>query len=491
MSTGPLFPDNLPQYGFGPETAFKNLARTNAFLFRVYTARAESELSFAAPKFDRRFASETCSPRPDPPRPTYADAFRHLDWTTRHTSPYVSASFSLLWAVWEALRRYHFNVKHDVAIAVIDAPALAAHSATVAELLNAAPIPERHENHWKWYSSANEAQSVLVYGAIPAHCILASVPLLRILDALPAYCLRPPSDSEPPQPAPVHRVSWRYPTLRPSYRRFCSTQLGASFARAAPEARFRASTAGAARLAASVLEGWTHRMLRRDGHRDAARAAVVAKVSALARAIALWPAAPETVDMWPRVVREIARLVAEDVSVHCRRAEEEGQASRYVCSDGSSSKLDLDMESEWEWEALDVRAEAPVPIVLDPRNYLPTPPPTPPPSFVLCPPVSAESERVGRDSGLSPLVPALSPQLLEDTCAEPSNGTPNANPVDESAIVPAADSPPSSGLSVHDEYAHSSSRAETTSCFLTGFLFGVVIVLVLSSQRRPALIYLS
>ncbi|KAJ7073489.1 hypothetical protein B0H15DRAFT_963465 [Mycena belliarum] len=407
--------------------------------------RARSELSFAAPKFDRRFASEPSLPRPDPPRPTYADP------------PPVHSS------------------------------------ATVVELLNAAPIPQRHASHCKWYNSANEAQSVLVYGAIPAHCILASVPLLRILDTLPAYCLRPPIPASDAEPAPVHRVAWTYPALRPSYRRFCRTQLRASFMHAAPAARFRDSTAGAARLAAAVLEGWTRRVLRREGYRDTARAAVVAKVSALARAVALWPAAPETVEMWPRVVCEIARLVAEDVSVHCRRAEED-KASRYVrSSDGSSSELDLDLASEWEWEARDVRAEAPVPIVLDPRNYLPTPPPTPPPSFVLCPPVSAESERVGRDSGLSPHVPALSPQLLEDTCAEPSDGTPNANPVDDAAIVPAVDSPPSSvsGLSVRDEYAHSSSRAETTSCFLTGFLFGVVIVLVLSSQRRPTLIYLS
>ncbi|KAJ7073490.1 hypothetical protein B0H15DRAFT_963493 [Mycena belliarum] len=424
--------------------------------------RARSERSFAAPKFDRRFASETCSPRPAPPRPTYADAVRHLDLTR----------------------------PRRMAIAVIAATALAAHGATVVELLNAAPIPERHASHCKWCNSANESQSVLVYGAIPAHCILASVPLLRILDALPSYCLRPPSDAEPPQPAPVHRVSWTYPTLRPSFRRFRRTQLAGSFMRAAPEARFRDATAGAARLAAAVLEGWTRRVLRREGHRDTARAAVVAKVSALARAVALWPAAPETVEMWPRVVREIARLVAEDVSMHCRRAEEEGQASRYV---GASLNLDsVESEWEWEWEARDVRAEVPVPIVLDARNYLPTPPPTPPPSFVLCPPVSPESERV-RDSGLSPHVPALSPQLLEDSCAEPSDGTPNANPVDDAAIVPAVDSPPSSvsGLSVRDEYAHSSSRAETTSCFLTGFLFGVVIVLVLSSQRRPTLIYLN
>ncbi|KAJ7675543.1 hypothetical protein B0H17DRAFT_864328, partial [Mycena rosella] len=243
----------------------------------------------------------------------YADVARHLDWTTRHTSPYVSTSFSLMWAVWEALRRYHFGVKHDVEIAVIDASAVAERATTAVELLQSVSSTERHENHWKWYRFANESQSVLVYGTISDCCILASIPLLRILDNLPSYCLRPPSQT-PPQ-APIYRVSWNYPTRNPSYRRFCESQ-SASFLRASPEARFRDSTSAAVQLALAFLGTWFHWMLQLrpppENEATLFRDAAVTKLSELARVIALWPAASETVDMWDSVVREIALLIADE-----------------------------------------------------------------------------------------------------------------------------------------------------------------------------------
>ena len=66
---------------------------------------------------------------------TYEDVIQHLDWTQRGQSPYVSTSFSFAWAIWEAIRRYHVNVKHDVEIAVIDARAVADHATTAVELL--------------------------------------------------------------------------------------------------------------------------------------------------------------------------------------------------------------------------------------------------------------------------------------------------------------------------------------------------------------------
>ncbi|KAJ7803929.1 hypothetical protein B0H14DRAFT_2193244, partial [Mycena olivaceomarginata] len=97
-------PGTLPQYGFGPETEFNNLVEKNVFLFRVHTPKSPtlSDQFFTALRFDRRYTSNTSSPGADPLPPTYGDIIRHMDWTTRHSSAYVSTSFSLMWAVWEA-----------------------------------------------------------------------------------------------------------------------------------------------------------------------------------------------------------------------------------------------------------------------------------------------------------------------------------------------------------------------------------------------------
>ncbi|KAJ7479594.1 hypothetical protein FB451DRAFT_1556490 [Mycena latifolia] len=475
MSRDPPLPENLPQYGFGPETAFKNLVGKNVFLFRVYTPHPRvsgcSEPPFLAPKFDRCFASGDHSPSPEPPRPTYADAARHMDWTTRHSSRYVSASLSLMWAVWEALRRYHFGMKHDVQIAVIDAGAVVERAVTVVELLQSVPAIERHESHWKWYRFANESQSVLIYGAIPQHAILASVPLLHILDNLPSYCLRPSTDSPPA--TPIQRVSWVYPTANPSYRRFCAAQT-ASFLSAAPEARFSDSTAAAVQLALALLGPWFHWMLRlraaHENHPAIFRDAAVAKVSELGRAIALWPAAPETLAKWDRVVREISLLIAEEADMHSRIAGV-GPISRKPSGLKLKSNVDV-----------------PVPVVLDARNYLPTPPPSPPPApSASCP------------ASLSLYATALSPHSPNtDTGAEKCRETPivpdagllECPPPSARAEPPPAetkDIPPQSAPSD----AHIHSKGETASCLLTGFFFGALIIIVLSSQRRPTLMQLS
>lgn len=138
----------LPQYGFGPQVTFDGLVSGNPFLFRVYTPHGHppqyenSDPYFVGAKYDDAFASATFRSRgPEPSSShtsaacTYADVIQHLDWTRRSESPYISTSFSFAWAIWEAIRRYHNGVKHDVEIAVIDARAIADHAITAVELL--------------------------------------------------------------------------------------------------------------------------------------------------------------------------------------------------------------------------------------------------------------------------------------------------------------------------------------------------------------------
>lgn len=128
--------DPLPQYGFGPELGFDTLVQNNPFIFRVYTPKSSESVNrtpepsqpyFVGQKFDETY---TLAAEPLPTKQcidastTYDDVVGHMDWTRRSSSPYISTSFSFTWSIWEALRRYHLNLKHDVEIAVIDGRAL-------------------------------------------------------------------------------------------------------------------------------------------------------------------------------------------------------------------------------------------------------------------------------------------------------------------------------------------------------------------------------
>ena len=137
----------LPQYGFGPDLTFDKLLEGNPYLFRVHTPKTHpptydgTEPFFVGGKYNDEFcAAAFSSPCPttsatNGANRTYADVIRHMDWTTRGESPFISTSFSFAWAIWEAIRRYHVNVKHNIEIAVIDARAVADRSVTAAELL--------------------------------------------------------------------------------------------------------------------------------------------------------------------------------------------------------------------------------------------------------------------------------------------------------------------------------------------------------------------
>lgn len=137
----------LPQWGFGEDIDFNTLIKSNPFIFRVFSPKERSPFSdptdpfFVAPKFDEQF---TRSPIDLPDATTkffelmddsYSEVARHMEWTTRSTSPYISTSFSFSWSIWEAVRRYHFGVKKDVQIAIIDASALVGRAATAVQLL--------------------------------------------------------------------------------------------------------------------------------------------------------------------------------------------------------------------------------------------------------------------------------------------------------------------------------------------------------------------
>nr|GAT47779.1 predicted protein [Mycena chlorophos] len=405
---------HLPQFGFGSEIEFRRLAERNPFLFRVHTPAPEKphtplDDAFVAPKFQQeRIGMEA------PPAATYAEVLRHFE---QDASVYVATSFSFMWAIWEALRRHQLDGgKHDIEIAVIDATAslIAPRAITAVEVLSSVSPSLRHPDHWKWYHQAQESQCVLVYGAIPQFAVLSSIPLLKILESLPSYCLHPH-----PTPSPFERVAWTYPQ-KPSFYRFCAEQA-AVFQALTPDAQTADATIGATCLAMTLLGEWAAWMvqllaipdvenkiarfgLQNAEARDMFSRAALTKVLELAQAIARWPSEQRDHEVWRVRVREMGVLVSEEISRLQKSAGngasdlvDESFKAVVVRVDELLLRVDVDAkEKEVEYDPLSpdwhqVSTPRPTEIALPPscpmtpirRPYslLPTPPPTPPPSL--------------------------------------------------------------------------------------------------------------
>ncbi|KAF7298317.1 hypothetical protein MKEN_01356200 [Mycena kentingensis (nom. inval.)] len=452
----------LPQYGFGSEFEFRRLVERNPFLFRVHSPKSDAaplEDAFVAPAFDPRYTEARLEMLSEPPAATYAEVAKHLDWTTRHSSVYVSTSFSFMWAIWEALRRYHFGVKHDIEIAIVDATAavVSRRSLSVVEVMRPVPPALRHPDHWKWFHHAQESQSVLVYGSIPQLAVLASIPLVKILDALPDYCLRPFPSPSPTISSPVARVAWFYPRppSKPNFHNFCTVQ-SALFRALSSESRNVDATHGAVKLAMAFLGGWAAWMVKllavsEEGvggmenaeARNVFSTAAFSKVLELAQAIARWPGMvgeerPEQAHkIWASIVLQLANLVSEEI----RAMETTAEVKRVVLPQVASplvapAPISIDrvftgatdspqptprlrpvnFPSEDSGFPIDFPELPPTlagcgafalpsPITRA-HSHLPTPPPTPPPSLespsrsLLCAPPITEHAHQQIDSGL-------------------------------------------------------------------------------------------
>ncbi|KAF8654814.1 hypothetical protein AX16_003383 [Volvariella volvacea WC 439] len=309
----------LPQYGFSTDIDFDSLVKTNRFLFRVYTPKHQlhtsddTDLFFVAPKFDERYA---LSPKeltwqsndrlPVSQTATFEDIARHMDWTKRSTSAYISTSFSFIWSIWEALRRYHQNVKKDVEIAVIDATLLAGKAATAVQILRKAESYQRKREYWKWYRFAQESQSVLVHECIAKNAVYASIPLLQLLEKLPSYFLRPDAA---PRDSPLAAIAWDYKEKKPNYRQFCQ-QMSNNFLQSSQDVRLRDTTTGSVRLAAVFLRPWFHIMVSNNSFELA-----IATLRDLASSIARWPGqwwARDHSEMWD-LIKNMAIALAEEI----------------------------------------------------------------------------------------------------------------------------------------------------------------------------------
>ncbi|KIY49839.1 hypothetical protein FISHEDRAFT_16738, partial [Fistulina hepatica ATCC 64428] len=244
----------------------------------------------------------------------YADVACHMDSATSTSSPFISTSFSLFWSVWEALRRYHFGMKRDISIAVIDARTVREHAVTALQLLRSACPGERHTDYWKWYKYAQEAQLVLVYGHISKASVLSSIPLLTVVRALPSYFLR----CDPTSDIKLSDLAWDYTDRKFSYHQLCRAMSG-RFVKLTPNEMLGDATAAAVRLSMTLLRPWMYTIVTKDpvSARDAA--------CALAFNIAQWPGkwwAREHGEVWMILQAMVATLI-DELAVEQLRAQAE------------------------------------------------------------------------------------------------------------------------------------------------------------------------
>lgn len=94
-----------------PHSPTKLHRRAMSFESRNQLGSLSSSMVMSGRSDDSQFLDE---------KPSLSTLLAHLDPGTRPNSSYVSASMSFFYALWEAVRRYRINVKHDVEIAIID-----------------------------------------------------------------------------------------------------------------------------------------------------------------------------------------------------------------------------------------------------------------------------------------------------------------------------------------------------------------------------------
>ncbi|KAH7915891.1 hypothetical protein BJ138DRAFT_1176169 [Hygrophoropsis aurantiaca] len=480
----------LPQYGFGPEYTFDSLIQDNPFLFRVYTPKQRSpffdttEPFFVGQKFDESFTQSVeqlpiSSADSIASISTYQDVAQHMDWTQRHMSPYISTTFSFVWAIWEATRRYRVGLKHDIEIAIIDSRLLAGRAATALELLRKGEPKERHLDYWKWYRFALESQDVLVHGSIPSSAVLASVPLLSIVDKLPSYFLSQVSEKE--GMSPFEHLSWDTMDRKPSFRQFCQ-DMSDQFLHLSTEHRLRDATGSSVRLAMAFMRPWFHSVVSEDF------TTATDKVCDLAFIIAQWPAqwwSRDHVEMWD-VIRSLVQAVGEEVQEKNR-----GDSVKEVRRlQGVVMELERVLT---DYEATEVGS------VCDPSDeeY------TKAGSEMVSPPEKIE---IAIQTDTPPVSPI---QVVSDVqCLVPVEQTPSTSAAPETPS--SADSSKSTTLILSPTFIiqqpepaqpdHKSERrasrrqrslAEKASCIITGVFVGAFIALCVVNSQKRTLIYVT
>lgn len=500
----------LPQYGYGSDHTFDRLIQDNPFLFRVYTPKQRSpffdatEPYFVGQKYNEQYREaaerlrQPFTGKSVASTSSYADVAQHMDWTQRHMSPYISTTFSFAWAIWEATRRYRVGLKHDIEIAIIDSRQLAGRAATALELLRKGTPNERHLDYWKWYRFALESQDVLVHGSIPGSAVLASVPLLSIIDKLPSYFLRQDTIVDKRSSSLQFNIlSWDTMDRKPSFRQFCQ-DMSDQFLHLPTEHRLRDATGSSVRLAMTFLRPWFHSVVV-DDFTEATET-----VCSLAFIIAQWPAqwwSRDHVEMWD-VIRSLVQSVGEEV-----REKQKGVAIEEVRRlQGVVSTLERVVQDYEEAEVASsvdftndmIESEVEGSIVMLPS----------PPASIVEWPADEDTLILALPPATAP--PAVSSQAALVDVALPGSESPDGNRSKSPTLIfaptivvhhqqqsaieqiqPTPESESPHGESQRHPKRRPHSLAETATCIVTGLLVGAFITLCIVNSQRRTLIYVT
>jgi hypothetical protein len=164
----------------------------------------------------------------------------------------------------------------------------------------------RHQDHWKWYRFATEAQDVLIYGYVPGTAVLSSIPILSIVPKLPSYFLNPNPNEEDKNF--FSNLTWDVTQQRSGYQQFCQ-QMSEQFLRSSTEVRLRDTTTSSVRLAMCFLRPWFQRYALKDFQ------GAVDNVAELAYIIARWPGqwwVREHTEIWD-LIQSMVHVIGEEV----------------------------------------------------------------------------------------------------------------------------------------------------------------------------------
>ena len=174
------------------------------------------------------------------------------------------------------------------------------------QLNHANGYSRRHQDHWKWYRFATEAQDVLIYGYVPGTAVLASVPILSIVPKLPSYFLDPNPDEQ--DKSFFSNLTWDVTQQRSGYQQFCQ-QMSEQFLRSPTEVRLRDTTTSSVRLAMCFLRPWFQKHALKDFQ------GAVDYVAELAYIIARWPGqwwVREHTEIWD-LIQSMVHVIGEEV----------------------------------------------------------------------------------------------------------------------------------------------------------------------------------
>jgi len=342
-------------------------------------------------------------------------------------------------------------------------------------------------DYWKWYRYALESQNVLVHGSIPAPAVLASIPLLSLIDKLPSYFLR--QDADKKLSSPFDALSWDTMDRKPSFRQFCQ-DMSDHFLALPTEHRLRDATGGSVRLAMAFLRPWFQRVLVRDF------TMATDITCTLAFIIAQWPAqwwSRDHVEMWS-VTRSLVQAVAEEVrekqkketTEEVRRLQDVVTGLERVVQDYEEAEIAscLYPDSETEFGSYTMVLPPSPPASIS-GHCCPNPKPITATLSAPLPPTSVAPDVAESNTNVSQAVPEEQPTSSPETPPTTINAK-ESHQEEQSSL-----SEPRPSELEELQKARTPSFVETASCIITGILLGAFITLSIVNSTRRTLIYVT